>query len=88
MSSRPLLSRSGCIFGPIYNRYFNQKFSSPFIEERLYFQQTLLKYEKDSTFSSPFIEERLYFKSLDASNEFKLVLVPFYRGAVVFDGMD
>ena len=37
-------------------------------------------------FSSPFIEERLYFKELYRSMKVEeQVLVPFYRGAVVFD---
>ena len=37
-------------------------------------------------FSSPFIEERLYFYTLGKIDIFHLiVLVPFYRGAVVFD---
>ena len=60
--SRPLLSRSGCIFkvlGMIADIYY--QFSSPFIEERLYFLKKLKQWK--SIF---------------------LVLVPFYRGAVVF----
>ena len=36
-------------------------------------------------FSSPFIEERLYFKKdIRQFNIHNIVLVPFYRGAVVF----
>ena len=39
-------------------------------------------------FSSPFIEERLYFNSSMIYMLLTLlVLVPFYRGAVVFDGI-
>ena len=59
--SRPLLSRSGCISRRKQNDITIRKwFSSPFIEERLYFElkknfSTLVKW-----FSSPFIEERLY----------------------------
>ena len=61
------------------------KFSSPFIEERLYLDE---KHDKDSViykFSSPFIEERLYLLKNNISTKKKFsVLVPFYRGAVVF----
>ena len=39
MSSRPLLSRSGCIFKEGKNNDINTNwFSSPFIEERLYLE--------------------------------------------------
>ena len=62
MSSRPLLSRSGCIskmgHGKLWRQYM---FSSPFIEERLYLKGTIVG----------------YLSTRD-------VLVPFYRGAVVF----
>ena len=63
-------------------------FSSPFIEERLYFDSNenygIAFYE----FSSPFIEERLYFKNRNFYfHKNKSVLVPFYRGAVVFIAM-
>ena len=40
--------------------------------------------KKAELFSSPFIEERLYFENLSLNIELKDVLVPFYRGAVVF----
>ena len=60
------------------------RFSSPFIEERLYFYQ-LRQALKKRKFSSPFIEERLYFPRLGGQRcPSILVLVPFYRGAVVF----
>ena len=36
-------------------------------------------------FSSPFIEERLYLQKRRTQNEIISVLVPFYRGAVVFE---
>ena len=37
-------------------------------------------------FSSPFIEERLYLKAYNKTKPaVKMVLVPFYRGAVVFN---
>ena len=46
------------------------------------------KHDKDSViykFSSPFIEERLYLLKNNISTKKKFsVLVPFYRGAVVF----
>ena len=59
-SSRPLLSRSGCISYEALEVFLKNKFSSPFIEERLY-----LSYNGN------------------ISNK-QSVLVPFYRGAVVF----
>ena len=63
----------------------NTMFSSPFIEERLYFNMERALTTKDKElFSSPFIEERLYFSMVNISNTRKTVLVPFYRGAVVF----
>ena len=64
---------------------FGCMFSSPFIEERLYFSLTHLFVEAHKKFSSPFIEERLYFDGrLCCIINNKKVLVPFYRGAVVF----
>ena len=59
-------------------------FSSPFIEERLYLVTLLNSSLKTILFSSPFIEERLYFLVLSDDVETTQVLVPFYRGAVVF----
>ena len=62
LSSRPLLSRSGCISEGFANKAgLTEKFSSPFIEERLYFLRNFRK--NDRTIR---------------------VLVPFYRGAVIF----
>ena len=61
------------------------RFSSPFIEERLYFTRKKEDIKKLDMFSSPFIEERLYLGQLVATdNLIYYVLVPFYRGAVVF----
>ena len=109
--SRPLLSRSGCISYQNYNDgNLRKKFSSPFIEERLYLRGVDMipkfrafefsspfieerlyldeKHDKDSViykFSSPFIEERLYLLKNNIITKKKFsVLVPFYRGAVVF----
>ena len=85
-------------------------FSSPFIEERLYFvSYSKERYPNTTLFSSPFIEERLYLILLKNTLQKKkrsrpllsrsgciygldirldmngyTVLVPFYRGAVVF----
>ena len=109
LGSRPLLSRSGCISRLSQNKKIEKKrFSSPFIEERLYLHKgenimttqlgsrPLLSrsgciylsyydiYLIEITFSSPFIEERLYFLINIYKNIYKNVLVPFYRGAVVF----
>ena len=62
-SSRPLLSRSGCISTVAEDINNNLiAFSSPFIEERLYLENKVFLIKK--------IEK---------------VLVPFYRGAVVFN---
>ena len=60
------------------------EFSSPFIEERLYLEDAHLFDDRDSAFSSPFIEERLYFMKPKKGENIMEVLVPFYRGAVVF----
>ena len=62
-----------------------EEFSSPFIEERLYLDKELERYLiKEAQFSSPFIEERLYLEA-EINEIFDYgVLVPFYRGAVVF----
>ena len=65
--------------------FYYEWFSSPFIEERLYFEFVESWEPSSVTFSSPFIEERLYLKCNKKINLIKeRVLVPFYRGAVVF----
>ena len=86
ISSRPLLSRSGCIYAKVSDNAQVSGFSSPFIEERLYFIMKLyIATYDDYEFSSPFIEERLYLHlSSNTKQKEKTVLVPFYRGAVVF----
>ena len=62
-----------------------EQFSSPFIEERLYFLEVKKFKYGAKTFSSPFIEERLYLKAYQQKRRNNMtVLVPFYRGAVVF----
>ena len=60
------------------------QFSSPFIEERLYFFIYTTTFFDKGQFSSPFIEERLYFTCYSRKKVNIMVLVPFYRGAVVF----
>ena len=60
------------------------RFSSPFIEERLYLGVMEFTENTVVRFSSPFIEERLYFSPISTLFCFRIVLVPFYRGAVVF----
>ena len=53
----------------------------------LYLEGKSLNYYRKvwKKFSSPFIEERLYFKTpLEQIIDIETVLVPFYRGAVVF----
>ena len=51
--------------------------------------EEIVEYESALTlFSSPFIEERLYLKlQKSMALSITLVLVPFYRGAVVFFGL-
>ena len=62
-----------------------RKFSSPFIEERLYLERIKQEINPGNLFSSPFIEERLYLETTKVHDIYsKFVLVPFYRGAVVF----
>ena len=63
-----------------------KEFSSPFIEERLYLEYWSKRNDWRIKFSSPFIEERLYLVDeamIDTGLSY--VLVPFYRGAVVFE---
>ena len=63
----------------------NKSFSSPFIEERLYLLGKITEEYGTQQFSSPFIEERLYLINLLVFKTYlEVVLVPFYRGAVVF----
>ena len=51
----------------------------------MYFEAISDSMQLKDKFSSPFIEERLYFISwLTLNSLLLLVLVPFYRGAVVF----
>ena len=84
--SRPLLSRSGCIYTQInQNPIIAKKFSSPFIEERLYLPKKRKFASGLILFSSPFIEERLYLEEKMKYIVKRIVLVPFYRGAVVFE---
>ena len=45
----------------MYELLIDSKFSSPFIEERLYLENLVNEVQKVLEFSSPFIEERLYF---------------------------
>ena len=44
----------------MYELLIDSKFSSPFIEERLYLENLVNEVQKVLEFSSPFIEERLY----------------------------
>ena len=62
-------------------------FSSPFIEERLYLKKSQNTNQRYNLFSSPFIEERLYLSDIVVVFITHGVLVPFYRGAVVFYGI-
>ena len=82
--SRPLLSRSGCILKN--QNSVSQKYCS----RPLLSRSGCISYGKDTYiyeeygFSSPFIEERLYLERIEKEKQRKVVLVPFYRGAVVF----
>ena len=60
-------------------------FSSPFIEERLYFQRINGLYGLNKACSRPLLSRSgcIYFRDLSYYDIY-LVLVPFYRGAVVF----
>ena len=83
-SSRPLLSRSGCILEIIEEFEQVEQVLVPFYRGAVVFTFETIKDEKTFEFSSPFIEERLYFVNADLSGADLSVLVPFYRGAVVF----
>ena len=50
----------------------------------MYLETTQKSIQAQDTFSSPFIEERLYLLSTQNLIKITTVLVPFYRGAVVF----
>ena len=79
--------RGAVVFPNIIGRRdIYKEFSSPFIEERLYFLRLLMIHFQNREFSSPFIEERLYFLFTSNIEAGSTVLVPFYRGAVVFQG--
>ena len=83
-SSRPLLSRSGCIFkSNNYNLIISQC-SRPLLSRSGCIYFTKWNDDSQERFSSPFIEERLYLKSYLNLLMIGNVLVPFYRGAVVF----
>ena len=61
-------------------------FSSPFIEERLYFYNLVYDIIEENTVLVPFYRGAVVFLDgldIDYANV-KFVLVPFYRGAVVF----
>ncbi len=60
-------------------------FSSPFIEERLYFLPCVVIHHRTHMVLVPFYRGAVVFMELHNKNLPKLgVLVPFYRGAVVF----
>ena len=83
--SRPLLSRSGCIYYGIgfYACGYNG-FSSPFIEERLYLSDKKNKHLQIVVLV-PFYRGAVVFFFLSFTYTIvERVLVPFYRGAVVF----
>ena len=63
----------------------NYLFSSPFIEERLYFKAINDHVKLHQKVLVPFYRGAVVFKSVFERNLFhQIVLVPFYRGAVVF----
>ena len=61
------------------------QFSSPFIEERLYFQFKHGLYIADIAVFVPFYRGAVVFEYKKIRDEIKSVFVPFYRGAVVFN---
>ena len=85
-SSRPLLSRSGCILDSNRTSYeIGKRFSSPFIEERLYLTLSKNGWTK-ALVLVPFYRGAVVFNTMNKiMNLQKQVLVPFYRGAVVFE---
>ena len=85
-SSRPLLSRSGCIYIMAFLRIKDlTQFSSPFIEERLYLIGGWTDELAEHVVLVPFYRGAVVFpKKLLKKFQKVLVLVPFYRGAVVF----
>ena len=85
-SSRPLLSRSGCISKHARKVVISIRCSRPLLSRSGCIFNNCCDNERVCTwFSSPFIEERLYFNCLRNDDRFLCVLVPFYRGAVVFN---
>ena len=61
------------------------EFSSPFIEERLYFKQGFIIGSIPISVLVPFYRGAVVFSNLEYIDRMHdLVLVPFYRGAVVF----
>ena len=68
-SSRPLLSRSGCIQNQFKNYYPNLPSSRPLLSRSgCIYRIARLKINNQKGFSSPFIEERLYLKSICINN--------------------
>ena len=85
LSSRPLLSRSGCISLKTLLSQLMFLFSSPFIEERLYLKQWENIFLRVSSVLVPFYRGAVVFDIKGRVRaEVAKVLVPFYRGAVVF----
>ena len=84
--SRPLLSRSGCIYNNKQNIEYWSKSSRPLLSRSGCILNELGIFSGCyESFSSPFIEERLYLCLFMPFNwPTRNVLVPFYRGAVVF----
>ena len=85
--SRPLLSRSGCIYNMNEEAYQDQmEFSSPFIEERLYFVSKKNMHSLKLS-SRPLLSRSGCISKISGDAEVygDAVLVPFYRGAVVFN---
>ena len=61
LGSRPLLSRSGCIFAEEFEQFKNQYGSRPLLSRSGCISEEIAEYESAlNLFSSPFIEERLY----------------------------
>ena len=85
--SRPLLSRSGCICDTYLTLFVRCcMFSSPFIEERLYLLLSLWMNFWRYNSSRPLLSRSGCISKISGDAEVygDAVLVPFYRGAVVF----
>ena len=87
ISSRPLLSRSGCIWTLWKNTIILTTVLVPFYRGAVVFERKNM--ESSQIFGEvlvPFYRGAVVFEQYLIKEKMKWVLVPFYRGAVVFQG--